>query len=48
MYEVVLIISLSLGLFASVVLLVNPGERRLLNGLLDSPFPCQKPRNNTR
>jgi AraC-like DNA-binding protein len=34
MYEVILMVSFSLGLFASVVLLVNPGERRLLNSLL--------------
>jgi hypothetical protein len=46
MYEVILLVSFTLGLFASMVLMANPGERRLLNGLLDSPFPCQKPRNN--
>jgi len=34
MYEVILLVSFSLGLFASVVLMANPGERRLLNVLL--------------
>ena len=34
MYEVILLVSFTLGLFASMVLMANPGERRLLNGLL--------------